>query len=89
MKSIKEFHAIQYVTAICYRSLNTLAEVEEPEEKGESLGTGTRCHRSILPPVVKYVPGRGCFNKYFPTGPSLSLLIVTGTFLTLQRPPLN
>ena len=59
------------VTASCYRSLNTLTEVEEPAEMGESLGTGAHRHRSILPPGVKYVPGRGCFDEYCPTGPSL------------------
>ena len=45
------------VTASCYRSLNTLTEVEEPAGIGESLGTGAHRHRSILPPGVKYVPG--------------------------------
>ena len=46
-----------FVTASCYRSLNTLTEVEEPAGMGESLGTGAHRHRSILPPGVKYVPG--------------------------------
>ena len=45
------------VTASSYRSLNALTEVEEPAGMGESLGTGAHRHRSILPPVVKYVPG--------------------------------
>ena len=45
------------VTASCYRSLNALTEVEEPAGMGESLGTGAHCHKSILPPGVKYVPG--------------------------------
>ena len=44
------------VTASCYRSLNALTEVEDPEEIGKSLWTGTHRHRSILPPRVKDVP---------------------------------
>ena len=45
------------VTASCCRSLDTLTEMEEPEEMGKSLGTGAhRHHISILPPGVKYVP---------------------------------
>ena len=47
----------KYVTARCYRSLNTLTEVEEPAGMGDSLGTGAHRHRSISPPGVKYVPG--------------------------------
>ena len=46
-----------YVTASCYWSLDLLAEIEEPAEKGASLGTGAHSHRSILPPGVKYKPG--------------------------------
>ena len=39
-----------YVTASCCRSLDTLTEVQEPAEI-------VHCHRSILPPGVKCVPG--------------------------------
>ena len=69
----EESVAVQrHVTAICYQSLSALTEVEEPEEMGKSLRTGAHRHRSILPPGVKYVPGRReCFNEYCPTGPSL------------------
>ena len=38
----------QTVTASCYRLLNALTEVEEPEEMGKSHGTGAHRHRSIL-----------------------------------------
>ena len=47
---------MSHVTASCCRSLNSLTEVEEPPEKGKSLGTVAHRHRSILLPGVKYVP---------------------------------
>ena len=62
---------MSHVTTSFCRPLDTLTEVEEPEEMGKSLGTGAHRHRSILIPGVKYVPGRGCFDEYCPTGPRL------------------
>ena len=60
-KQIYKFHqtSLNLTAKQCYRSLNALTEVEEPEEMGESLGTGAHRYRSILsilPPGVKYIP---------------------------------
>ena len=60
------FRSKRVATASCCRSPKLLTEVEEPAEKGKSLGTGAHRHRSILPPGVKYVAGPWVLQRKLP-----------------------